>query len=61
MKECFECGRDTILDGYTLRVVNSNFETLFVSDCIVECIKFMERGGLASVSCYKIEVMKVGE
>jgi hypothetical protein len=59
--ECFECGRDTIIDGYILRVTNNRFETLFSSSCIIECINFMEKGGLCDVSCYKIEVMKIGE
>ncbi len=57
MDECFNCGRDTIIKGYTLRVVNPRFETLFVSPCIKECINFMEKGGFATVQCYKIEVM----
>ena len=56
-KECYCCGRDTIIPGYILRVVNFQFETLFVSPCIKECIKFMEEGGYATVQCYKIEVM----
>jgi hypothetical protein len=57
MTECFCCGRDTRMPGYIFRVVNPSFQTLFVSPCIRECIGYMEKGGFATVQCYKIEVM----
>jgi len=56
-KGCFHCGKDTHISGYILRVVNPSFQTLLVSPCIQECIDFMEKGGFATVQCYKIEVM----
>jgi len=56
---CFECGRDTIVEGYTLRVTNNRNDTLFLSPCILECIKFMEHGGLQPQG-YRIEVIKHG-
>lgn len=59
-KHCYCCDRETVIDGYLLRVTNPSGDTLFVSPCIVEAINFMESGGLASVSCYRIEVMRVG-
>ena len=58
---CYECGGDTILRRYTLRVINPKGDTLFVDPCIAQCVKFMEQGGFSMVSCYRIEVMKVGK
>jgi len=59
-KNCCCCDRETIIDGYLLRVTNPNGDTLFVTACIVEAINFMEGGAFSSVSCYRIEVMRDG-
>ena len=55
-KECWDCGHETTVDGYLLRVVNTSDDTLFLSPCIVECVKFMESSGL-TMQGYRIEVM----
>lgn len=61
IETCFDCGKDTVMSGYTIRVCNTNQETLFVHPCILECVEYMETSGLFSTSCYKLEVMKVGK
>ena len=60
--ECHCCGRDTIIEGYMFRVPNSRFDTLYLSNCIVDCINYME-GQQHSVSTYvyKVEVVNVGK
>ena len=57
---CYECGRDTIVSGYMLRVTNTRGDTLFNSKCIVSCIEFMEKSGLMLQGC-RIEVMAYEE
>ena len=59
-EHCYCCDRETIIDGYFLRVTNKSDDTLFLTQCIVEAMNFMESGGLASLSCYRIEVMRAG-
>lgn len=60
--ECLCCGRDTIIEGYMFRVTNSRFDTLYLSNCIVSCINYMEgQKHSASTSVYKVEVIKIGE
>lgn len=53
---CYECGRDTLIDGYILRVTNTRGDTFFVKPCIKECIEYMEKSGV-SLQEYRIEVM----